>query len=339
MQSPLSGLCEVLRRVKKLAVHNGYEQQLKKNEKQTRAALIDPVLISLGWDIADPQQVEHEKQITTTKDIVIIDYYLKSEFPIIVEAKKLGGDLDDHLVQIADYSRRTGIKSIFLTDGVIWQHHINSDAALNNQNSNLNFNMAKRINLSEIDDNDLPKEAAAYFVEHLDAALFLKHPKQPDVNELKNNIATLELAIRGIEARLPPQPDPPQYITPPPPWCILNETNWDPRNKRPQQLWLPGKVAIDVRGWSQVLTETCRYCLETNPDLVNPLPILDRVGKTLNLIGVERPANAYSTIMLGEQELYVNTNYDANNAIKNAVYMLEKLSDGTASKAAVLLAE
>ena len=60
-QSPLSNLCDVLIQIKDSAKQ--YTATLEKNEASTRAVLIDPVLRSLGWDIANTHMVEVERTI------------------------------------------------------------------------------------------------------------------------------------------------------------------------------------------------------------------------------------------------------------------------------------
>jgi hypothetical protein len=348
MQSPLSGLCEVLSRVKALAVHKDYEIQLKTNEKQTRAALIDPILTALGWDIANPQQVENEKQfVTSSRERIVIDYFLKAECPIIVEAKKLGGNLREHFLQIAEYSTRTRSKSIFLTDGIIWQHHINTADALDNPTNSLNFNLAKCINLAEIKEEDLPREVAEYFVTHSDAALFLKPVNHNKAEEdLQTKVAELERTIRNIEAHLRLENVEIAVIDATPgllvdnrPWKILND-DWDPTGQTPKHLRLPDKTEKEINGWKQVLWETCKFCLESKPEIMSGTSITDcsRSG-TRALVGVTRPQNSNKELVINGMKIFVDCNYSAITVLKNAVYMLEKLGEGTAAKAAVLLAE
>ena len=95
MNSPISHLTEVLQKVKDSA--RTFEPQLKGNESATRAALVDPVLRALGWDIGNPGRVLVEKTQTVQKKSLRVDYALMhdQEIKIVVEAKKLGGDLKE----------------------------------------------------------------------------------------------------------------------------------------------------------------------------------------------------------------------------------------------------
>ena len=59
IQSPLSSLSDILDQVKDSAAL--YGDTLRGSEAATRAALIDPILRSLGWDTANADMVEVEK--------------------------------------------------------------------------------------------------------------------------------------------------------------------------------------------------------------------------------------------------------------------------------------
>lgn len=333
MQSPLAGLCEVLKEVKRRA-----QEYSPTNEAQTRQALINPILEALGWDLSNPDYVELEKHYTPK----FIDYVLKGHNHIIIEAKKIGTDLSNDAAfdQVFAYARRSKIRDVFLTDGLVWRHYKDNEAADGREGVHFSTERKPTINLK--DDNELIK-AATYFITTLDAALYTPLRKEKnELSELKVRIAELEKAIRDSEIELtnlaPMLPDNDQNV-PSSPWLILNDTSWEPKHKRPKQLWLPGKQIVDVNGWSQVLTKVCEFCLIADKGFVSSLPIPDKAGKSQNLVSMERPANGYSLIELEGQSLYVNTCYDALNSIRNAVYMLEKLGEGTASKAAVLLAD
>ncbi|WP_162924718.1 hypothetical protein [Rubrobacter indicoceani] len=118
MDSPLTNLSNVLARVRASA--GSYEPTLRKNEAATRAALIDPVLRALGWDIANPFMVEVETR-GTFENKISADYALKTdgEIQIVIEAKKLGINLDAFYQQAVKYSFGFGVKQVFLTGGIV----------------------------------------------------------------------------------------------------------------------------------------------------------------------------------------------------------------------------
>ncbi len=188
MNSPISHLTEVLQKVKNSA--QTFEFQLKGNESATRAALVDPVLRALGWDIADPGRVLVEKTQTVQKKSLRVDYALMHghEIRIVVEAKKLGGDLKEEFLQLVNYSFGFNVQSLFVTDGLIWHHyqHLSS----NNQNPIQEWNLAL---------DKLP-EVASYLVQHMDAALI--SPETPKIDELNRRVETLENLIQELKNQI-----------------------------------------------------------------------------------------------------------------------------------------
>ncbi len=91
-------------------------------ETPTRAIIIDPVLEALGWDIRDPDEVEHE---FPTIDGRSVDYALKlNRKPVLLlEAKALDDPLDDvkAVAQIVRYAAAEGIVWCVLSNGVCWR--------------------------------------------------------------------------------------------------------------------------------------------------------------------------------------------------------------------------
>ena len=90
------------------------------NETQTRVALIDPLLTALGWDVADPALVTPEYRT----DVGWADYALQgpgSKPASVVEAKRLGSFVENHLDQMVGYCISQGIAYAAVTDGDHWQ--------------------------------------------------------------------------------------------------------------------------------------------------------------------------------------------------------------------------
>ncbi len=307
IQSPLSNLRQVLSEVKVTA--NLYKTTLPSNEAATRAALIDPVLKALGWDIANPNMVEVEKTAKQSRtDYAVRDY--SGVVQVVVEAKSLNKKLSNYDSQTIQYGHAFQISSVFLTDGIIWQHFTDFQPQ--------GFKPTKTLDLENEDLGDI----AAYLVENLDAAKFW--PEQPDVDVLAQRIGQLESDLRDLTqqvARLPTgQPPPP----PPPP---LNWVSLAPqilvRNASPSQLRLPNNQIIPVRYWKDVLTECCKYALATNPALT--IPYADRAGQSMKLIDTSAPSSdrSFVSIVHQGQTVYVYTNYDASTSVANAVHILE----------------
>jgi len=330
MQSPLTDFCAVLKRIKTTAdVHRG---QLQRREALTRVALIDPLIRSLGWDTSNPDMVEVEKNVGAG---MILDYLLYASKPIIIEAKKLNESFENHFVQIVGYAFNLGAESLFITDGLKWYHYTNFNSASREP--------VRKIDLGNTADSDLPKEAA-YLIEHLDAALFVNLACSETVeDELRGRIDELEKMIIEVEETVSCLSEgrvlPVIVKVEQEPWLVLGDGHWDPKNKRPKKLRLPDNREVAVGGWSKVLTEICTYCLNKKPELLSPLPILDKAGRKTKLIDTISSTGNCAQITINEQVIFVNVLYSAAASVANAVYMLEKLGERTASRAAVLLAE
>ena len=92
------------------------------HEYQTRYALIDPILRSLGWDLSNIEQVEVEYETDWGR----VDYALlkSSDGPpsVIVEAKSLWKSLGSASVQrqVLSYSEGTKQGCAVLTNGDVW---------------------------------------------------------------------------------------------------------------------------------------------------------------------------------------------------------------------------
>ena len=93
---------------------------LRGHETRTRTALIDPLLTALGWDVADPSLVTPEYRA----EVGWADYALRgsgSNPTAVVEAKRLGSFVENHLDQAVGYCIAQGIPYAAVTDGNHWQ--------------------------------------------------------------------------------------------------------------------------------------------------------------------------------------------------------------------------
>jgi len=88
------------------------------NEVEVKRYLIEPLLIALLWDPADPNFVRHEFPVTMGSETRKVDYALMSgDTPIcVVEAK--AGDLDDVAArQALSYARNLNVPWALVTNG------------------------------------------------------------------------------------------------------------------------------------------------------------------------------------------------------------------------------
>ncbi len=115
---PLDDLVSVIETLQqRIATHR---QSLQQNEIRTRTALIDPLLTALGWDVSDPALVTPEYSVSGGW----ADYALRgigNQPAAIIEAKRLGSIVENHLSQMVNYCIQEGIAYAGVTDGSHWQ--------------------------------------------------------------------------------------------------------------------------------------------------------------------------------------------------------------------------
>lgn len=89
------------------------------NEQNTRATLVEPVLSALGWDVHDVEEVAREFKLKSRDKPVDYALLVMREPRLFVEAKALGGNLDDRrwANQIMGYAAVAGVEWIVLTNG------------------------------------------------------------------------------------------------------------------------------------------------------------------------------------------------------------------------------
>lgn len=323
MKSPLTALCDVLKQVRDSA--KTYRSQLSQNETATRAVLIDPILRALGWDIEKPTMVEVERTVRKGR----IDYVLvpDEDQRVLIEAKKLDSCLKDHFSQIVQYACTEKSNNVFLTDGLRWHHF--TDIGPRNHEPTQTIDLL---------DDSLLVENAAYFVQHLDAALLSPEPAvtsrveelEDKITDLKNRLAVLEKNPTSNDVSLVSSKTTIGSDTTTDMdkgnWLPLDNT-WDAKKKKPQQFRLPNNQIVTVRSWTQVLVASCEYALTENPELFRLLPISNKTDAVVKLISRESPpANLnFDTINVNGETLYVCTNYSAASTICNAAYILGKV--------------
>lgn len=329
INSPLSDLREVLNQV--LTSANNYGSTLKGNEAATRAVLIDPVLRALGWDTANSFMVEVEKTLNQTR----ADYALYDDagkVRTILEAKKLGDNLSQHDIKLVQYAFTFQLESIFLTDGLTWLHYTDFQPA--------QFAPTRVLDLRQ---GELG-EIAAYLVQHLDAALFWPDEKNGDllvqqVGQLQSELATLRQQITAMIAPTPATPvaSSNQIIAPhlqivSLPVPVVSTGTFVPLHQagnvtrtKPSSFRLPDGSEVQVKSWTGVLVEACKFVLTHHPNL--KIPMKDRSQQKVNLFdAVEPPANiSHIEETYAGHPVFIYTNYSASNKALNALYVLQQL--------------
>lgn len=326
VRSPLASLVEVLDQVRQAAHLN--QEALQANEAATRAVLIDPILRSLGWDTGNPSMVEVEKGFTQAR----VDYALldsNGEIRVIVEAKRLGANLSDQstILNIVNYAFTSGVRDIVLTDGIIWHHFTAFEPG--------NLGPSKTLDLRSTE----LVEIAAYLVERLDAARYW--PEAKDVDELSIQVSALESTVSSLEKDLERlkasrgdrrlsegrgselSGEKRGSVGLVPLSSIDNATG-----TRPSRFRLPDGTTLSISSWSDVLRESVKFAMETNPLIDVPHP--DKAGRKIDLLGVARPPKniSYTEVEYQGRQVFIYTNYDSNGCIDNAIHILKQVPEG-----------
>jgi len=88
-------------------------------EQDTKAVLIDPLLLALGWELRDLDEVRREYRHKAQDNPVDYALLMLGQPRLFVEAKGLGSDLSEHrwISQILSYATVAGVEWCVLTDG------------------------------------------------------------------------------------------------------------------------------------------------------------------------------------------------------------------------------
>jgi hypothetical protein len=87
-------------------------------ESNTKAGLIEPVIAALGWDVLDPDEVHREYRLRSPDNPVDYALLLSRTPRLFIEAKGLGGNIDDPrwANQTISYAAVAGVEWVALTD-------------------------------------------------------------------------------------------------------------------------------------------------------------------------------------------------------------------------------
>ncbi len=101
------------------------------NEQNTKAALIEPMLAALGWDLHDLGVVQQQFRPTSKDNPADYALHVGGSPVLVVEAKALGTNLSawSHVTQALGYAMMAGAAVCVLTDGNSY-HLYNAVAAL-----------------------------------------------------------------------------------------------------------------------------------------------------------------------------------------------------------------
>jgi len=230
------------------------------NEQNTKAALIDPLLRALGWDVEDLEEVHREyrhRPADNPVDYALLDLRTPRLF---VEAKALGHDLGERrwANQIMGYASVAGVDWVVLTDGNEYRIY-NAHARVPVEEklfrtirlTNDDPQIAETLELlskAGLQENRLEAHWQAHFVDRQVQAvlkgLFAPEPDRSLVNLIRRRISDLsrrdiEESLRRVRARFDFPVEPVGEIQQP-------AVSKDPAPRPPHPPKVPGVSTTDL---------------------------------------------------------------------------------------------
>ena len=206
-----------------IEAHRGY---LAENETRTRQVLIDPLLRRLSWDVSNPNIVQLEYRVERE----YADYALmpKGKPLAVIEAKRLGTDLDDRVMQVLNYANAGGFPYMILTNGDKWEMYKVFEPAI------LEERLLMKFELSQQPADKNAQQALAMRRSNLTA-------KEPDFDRPK----------RVSKRNKSPKPSkPPRRKS-----YSFDSGKWYPQYTKPSRLKIGNYVDVEVNFWRDVIHE------------------------------------------------------------------------------------
>ena len=229
----LDELYEQLRKIREDI--SQFADYLEANEAATRTILIDPLLRSLGWEVADPTQVRLEFGITKLGGgKKFADYALmKDDEPVaVIEAKRLNAKNFEAAISAAMVEAvERGIKYILVTDGDQWRV----------------YDVFKQASIKESLIVEFSVVSDPLCVSAVNALVIWRR------NLDNQNGPAIPKPLLFCDGRERPPPPPP----PPPPSCVPLP-KLEPKGQKPARLKLYDGTELEVNAWSGASTEVAK---------------------------------------------------------------------------------
>ena len=261
---PLVSTIETIK--ERIATHGAV---LRQNETRTRMALIDPLLGALGWDTSDPALVTPEYRTGGWADYALIG--VRNKPAAIIEAKRLGSVVENHLEQAVGYCIQEGIAYAGVTDGNHWQLYRTFEPVPLVEKLVLDISIADtpahdvalkllllwRPNLS----SGQPVEASAPVFGHL--------PELP----VEPNEPTLVAHSEALPPRSRLSTVPTSIIPVYGKWQPISAVSPGKRERSPTAIKFGESEPRPIKDWWQVLTEVAEWLVEDGTPTAEKLPI------------------------------------------------------------------
>ena len=284
-------------------------QSLRENETRTRMALIDPLLMALGWDVADPGLVMPEYSVSGNR----ADYALlkpNGHPAATVEAKKLGEGLESHRMQMLNYSNASGVDYAGITDGNRWEL----------------YDVFKR---GQLDDRRVLDVTIADTPTHR-CALELLLLWRPNLAS-GEPVAANEPVLSAEQATPDPQPaniQPAATVPPQPPsneeWTSLAEFSPKSGGKFPSEVRFPGGETRQIRFQNQLLIEVSEFLVRSGKLTAAACPIESGPRRYLvNIQKIHKDNQRFQNSHQLTNGLFLETSFPAPQTANGARVLLD----------------
>lgn len=242
-----------------------HRNSLQASEMRTRVALIDPLLRTLGWDVADPSMVEYEafvdekKQFKDRADYVLISSNngQNNEKVAILEAKKLDTLLEDDQIywQIERYAGLAGTRYSGITDGNVWRLYSRSSIKIRDHEKILDVTI-----------NSTPNVETALKL------LVLWHPNLETGDPVE---AGKPILIKPQSELATPPASIPKAIPPDPSnWVPISNFKANPKSAPPQFIRTWDGSELPIKYWNEILVCVVKKLYDTKRLTDRDIPIL-----------------------------------------------------------------
>ena len=350
---PLESLLGLVGKLQgRIETHGG---SLRQSEALTRYALIDPLLRELGWDTGDPDVMRPEFSVGIYGGgNVRPDYVLThaGKQMIVVEAKKLGGNLQEGVSQGITASVSTGIRYFVATDGKRWEIYETHKLVPIDQKRIASFDLMRG------EPSDVCVDTLVLWRHNVASGSI--RPAQPPIAGLMSEVSSSAAQSTDAmsvakpapvmaqpapivsvpqETSTPKRPESSPIIQSSPPATSASYTNdgWQPLSNleptyqtvKPTQMMFPDNSPVAMTEWSQLVLRTVRWLTNKGRLGVRHCPIQ---RKTARYIVADKPIHPdgrdFTTV--GEVEslyevktLYVELSNTVPDTIENVKFVIE----------------
>ena len=294
----------------------GHRTSLAANEIRTRQVLIDPLLVALGWDVSDPNQVELEYDVRGRR----ADYALlvDSNPVAVIEAKRLGHQLvDDNTMQVMSYANTAGIDYMVVTNGdewtmysvfkrgaiedrVVMELRIGREASYVNALRSLSLWRANVGSGSEPVVANTPMSSQHFMIDGVSDPDRLREPivDRPKTSSLDDT--NLTSGVNDV-------------------WLKLSDTLDTKKGApRPKHVEFLGGKSVKIEKWVELWTKTAEWVVK-NQDVVEEF----RFGKNKQMIMKSRDEGFWRPGHELKNGLWIERNLDPRNVVLTTLQLLE----------------